>query len=58
MIVYTVIHTTPTGGTQSDQFESLEQLVVWMGVLKILELPYRVEFDYVKAPKQTEFVFH
>lgn len=58
MIVYTVIHTTPTGGTQSDRFESLEQLFVWMGVLKALELPYRVEFDYVKAPKQTEFTFY
>jgi hypothetical protein len=58
MIVYTVIHTTPTGGTQSDQFESLEQLTIWLGVLKILDLTYQVEYHHINAPKQTEFVFH
>jgi len=56
MIVYTVVHVVG-GVARSDQFDSLEQLAVWMGVLKALELPYRIDFDYIKAPKQYEFSF-
>ena len=65
MIVYKVIHTR-VGDRVGDhgefvefcsEFESFGQAFYWATELTKQELPTRWEFDFVKAPKQYEFMF-
>ena len=61
MIVYTVIHKRICEhGDLVDfesTFESFYQAIFWARELESLGLPVRWSFDFVKAPKQYEFMF-
>ena len=61
MIIYTVIHKRiGEHGELVDfksTFESFYQAMFWARELESGDLPVRWEFDFVKAPKQYEFMF-
>lgn len=61
MIVYKVFHTRVGDCGElmefCSEFESFGQAFYWATELTKQELPVRWEFDYVKSPKQYEFMF-